>query len=473
MDTNSFRDFYIDPISLDQESQNAPLPQVFKDISIIKIGPEEQVTATRNTYTFINKNLDIITMPHEAYLYVRTTNNASAGTAAGKLTTLGEHNSVGIPSSSGLIDGFDYLINDTTVCTRNNSLASTTYAVNNAIFAPDSKSLEHLGLSDPRKGPINLQKEKVGVTGACEWIIPLKYVVPFLSENKILWGVKQTLKITKADVASYLYNTTAGTAVTGGTTIELTDIELRMPYVKLENQKQLALWNTMYANTINRYWLDCDQFWSSHINNTSGTDNSIFRVATKGLNSRPRYLLLHAVDPNGTNDEKHKPMGFGPETTVAYDDNVNTVRFKKLRIKLNGIYVDNGDVMEMFNVSSANGANAAGSVIANNPHAHHRDYTRSYDDYCKYFGQYHSKRDSVKSFKEWLRAQIYVFDLTNIDSEQIFANSGSALIIEIEYSTFKGAADATNSEIKLIANVLYDKQLVINHSENKATLTIT
>ena len=168
-------------------------------------------------------------------------------------------------------------------------------------------------------------KEKVGVTCASEWIIPLKYVVPFLSENKILWGVKQTLKITRADIANYLYHTTTGTAVTAATTITLTDIELRMPYVKLENQKQLALWNTMYANTINRYWLDCDQFWSSHINNMSGQDNSIFRVATKGLNSRPRYLLLHAVDPSGMNDAKHKPMGFGPETTAAYNDSVNTV----------------------------------------------------------------------------------------------------------------------------------------------------
>ena len=47
--------------------------------------------------------------------------------------------------------------------------------------------------------------------------------------------------------------------------------------------------------------------------------------------------------------------------------------------------------------------------------------------------------DSVKSFDEWLQEQLFVFDLTNIDSEQIFANSGSALIIELEYSTYKGS----------------------------------
>jgi len=120
-------------------------------------------------------------MPHESYIYVPTTNTTTAATS-GSLVNV---NTIGIPSSAGLIDGFDYMINNTTICTRNNSLASTLYAVNNGIFAKDSKSLDHYGLSDPNKGPINIQKRKVSQNGACEWYIPLKYVVPFLGENKI------------------------------------------------------------------------------------------------------------------------------------------------------------------------------------------------------------------------------------------------------------------------------------------------
>lgn len=471
MDIETFKDYYLDPISLGQEDANAPLPQIFKDISVLKITPEEQVSTTRNTYTFINKNLDIVTIPHDAYLYVLTKNTTTGNT----VTQAAAINTIGIPSTAGLIDGFDYMINDTTICTQNNSLASTLYAVNNGIYAASSTSLEHLGLSDPLKGPFNLQKFKVNKDG-CEWIIPLKFFVPFLKDNKILWGVKQTLKITRASVSNILYGT--GAAAAG---IELQSIELRMPYVKLENQKQLALWNSMYSSTVNRYWLDVDQFWSSPVTNTVAQTNGTFRVATKGLNSKPRYLLLHAVDDEATNnDAKHKPMGFG-NNTAAYNDVTNTIRFKKLRVKLNGIYIDNGDVMELMSVDAGVGndvptATASATVFpslnANSPWYVNREYLRAYDDYSKFFGQYYSKRASVKSFKEWLSEQLFVFDLNNIDSEQIFQNSGNALIIEIEYSTYKGTSSGTGT-FKLVANVLYDKQLAITHNENKAVLTLT
>jgi hypothetical protein len=110
----------------------------------------------------------------------------------------------------------------------------------------------------------------------------------------------------------------------------------------------------------------------------------------------------------------------------------------------------------------------------NSPYRKYRDFFSAYDDYCKFFGQYYSKRDSVKSFAQWLEEQLFVFDLTNIDGEQIFQNSGNALIIEIEYSTYKGVStSATNKTFKLVANVLYDKQLSIMHSDNKAVLTLT
>lgn len=462
MDLEAFTQYYLEPIGLGQDELGGPLPQIFKDISVLKITPEETVDNNRNTYTFINKNLDIITMPNEAYLYVTTTNSQSAG-------ALAMTNSVGIPSSAGLIDGFDYLINDTTVCTQNNTLASTLYAVNNGTFATDSTSVRHLGLSNPDVGPINLQARKIGIAGACEWIIPLKYVVPFLKANKILWGVKQTLKITRANLADVLYSLGGAGKVTAAD-IVITNMELRMPYVKLENQRQLSLWNSMYSNEINRYWLDCDQFQGPNNSNTVSNTNQIFRVTTKGLQNKPRYILLHAVDPDATDIvSKYKPMGFGPKGE-AYGDNVNTFRLTKIRIKLNGIFIDNGDVMEFANVSAAN----AGDAIANDPWANHKDYTRAYDDYCKFFGQYHSKRDSPKSFDEWLTHQLYVFDLNNIDTEQIFASSGNSLIIEIEYSTMKGtsAAGGSTAKFKFMANVLYDKQLSIKHAENRALLTI-
>lgn len=473
MDIETFAQYYVNPVSMDGEE--APLPQIFKDISVLKITPEENIQNTRKTYTFINKNLDIITMPHEAYIYVITKNTfAAEGDASNRST-------ISIPSTTGLIDGFDFMINDTTICTQNNSLPSTLYAVNNGLYAAETRQLNHIGLSDPKKSPINIQKHKYK-TGGCEWIIPLKFFVPFLKDNKVLWGVKQTLKITRADVANILYKTTDGSNASGSETFEIQSLELRMPYVKLENQKQMALWNQMYNQSINRYWLDADQFWSSPISNNTAQSNSTFRVATKGLNSKPRWLLLHAVNDNGTNLERHKPMGFGTDDSDKYNDQNNTIRFKKLRVKINGIYIDNGDVFEFFSVDAGAGTHTADTTASagvvpsstedNSPWVHYREYARCYDDYCKFFGQYYSKRASVKSFTEWLSEQLFVFDLNNIDNEQIFQNSGNALIIEIEYSTYKGSHKASNT-FKLVANVLYDKQMIINHSENKAVITLT
>ena len=149
-------------------------------------------------------------------------------------------------------------------------------------------------------------------------------------------------------------------------------------------------------------------------------------------------------------------------TIVAFDADKNSIRFKKLRIKLNGIYIDNGDVMEFFCADAAT-----------DPYKNHREYHRAYDEYSKFFGQYYSKEASVKSFNEWLREQLYVFDLNNIDNEAIFQNAGNALIIEIEYSTYSGTNASTKNTFKLVANVLYDKQLVINHNENKAVITVS
>ena len=233
----------------------------------------------------------------------------------------------------------------------------------------------------------------------------------------------------------------------------------------------------MYSNTTNKYWLDVDQYFSQNINNNNNTENEIFRVAVKGLNSRPRWLLLHAVDTtvDATNDAKHKPMGFGGNGTragiVATDNTNNTIRFKKLRVKLNGIYIDGGDVKEFLNVNASGVANAAGGA-ADQAWINHQGYMESYEEYCCFFGQYYDDRSTVKSFNQWLAEQLYVFYLTNIDAESIFSNSGNALIVEVEFSTFRGSS-VVGTTMKLIANIMYDKQLNITHSDNKATLTIS
>ena len=95
MDLKTYDEYYIKPISLDRT--NAPLPQIFKDQSVLKILPEENISANRKTYTFINKNLDIITVPHDAYLYFRTTNNTDTDSTS-KAAAL---NTISIPSTAG------------------------------------------------------------------------------------------------------------------------------------------------------------------------------------------------------------------------------------------------------------------------------------------------------------------------------------------------------------------------------------
>lgn len=44
MDKVTYNDYYMNPISLEKEAQETFLPHLYKDISVIKISPEEQVT---------------------------------------------------------------------------------------------------------------------------------------------------------------------------------------------------------------------------------------------------------------------------------------------------------------------------------------------------------------------------------------------------------------------------------------------
>jgi hypothetical protein len=439
-------------------------------MATLRIQPEEGAYSTaRKTYTFINKNLDIITNPGEAYLYCTATLvNCTAGDNIQPIA-----NSIGIPSNAGLIHGYSFDINDTTICTINDNLASTLYAVHSGVYAESSSELNHIGWT---RNHGFITEFHLKAAGKVEIKIPLKSFVTALQDNKTMWGVKTQLKIIfPNDLNDQLYKFD-GSAI-GTSTLVINTIELRMPYMKLENQKQLQLWSQMYSNTINKYWLDVDQYFSQSINNTAKTDNETFRVAVKGLNSRPRWLLLHAVDTSAgaRNDAKHKPLGFGgngTETQIAAAiDTQNCIRFKKLRIRLNGIYIDGGDVKEFDNVNAVATPNNAGTA-ATSAWENHKGYMESYEEYSRFFGQYYDTRASVLSFNQWLSTQLYVFDLTNIDAESIFSNSGNALIIEVEYSTYVGTSTA-NSTIKLVANVMYDKQMTITHSDNKATLTIS
>jgi len=470
MEEQAFAKYYIDPISLGAEDQAAPMPHLYKQMSTLRIQPEEGAyNPLRRTYTFINKNLDIITNPCEAYLYCRV---QQVGTRTPQGVPLA--NTIGIPSNAGIIHGFSWDINDTTITSINDNLASTLYAVHSGVYAASTTQLDHIGWTKD-KGFLteNVLKEN----GAIEIKIPLKSFVPALKDNKTMWGVKTSLKIIFPNDFDDITYRLDGTVNPAGTGFELTSVELRMPYVKLENQKQLQLWSQMYSNTINKYWLDVDQYFSQNINNNNNTENENFRVAVKGLNSRPRWLLLHAVDTtvDARNDAKHKPMGFGGDGTrasiAAITNEDNSIRFKKLRIKLNGIYIDGGDVKEFLNVNATAVADDPGAP-AEQAWLNHQGYMESYEEYCRFFGQYYDDRSTVKSFNQWLAEQLYVFDLTNIDAESIFSNSGNALIVEVEFSTFRGTS-VVGTTIKLIANIMYDKQLNITHSDNKATLTIS
>jgi len=472
MDIEAFKKFYIDPISLGPEDMPQALPQIFKDRSILKIAADESDFKTRNIVTFQQKNLDIITLPSEAYIYVQLGIEGTFNSLTDKdISIVANHNfedeltrlySSGIPATTGLIDGFDYKINDTSIDQHNNSLSSALYAINNGVFSPENRVEAHIGLADYTKGPVWYQVKKTGNTQ--EWKIPLKYFIPFLKENKILWGVKQTLVLTKQTVFHNIFTCIGDPAVSTDaiTKINYNKIELHMPYVKLENSKQLALWNSMYASKVDRYWLGNEQFLSGPVDNDKPHNNEIFRIATKGLNSHPRYLLVHAITTeSGTlTINPYLPMGFPTSYAATTGGEANTLRVKKLRVKLNGIYIDNGDVLEMSVPESDVNASS-------DPRLTSTGYLVAYERYCKFFGQLGSASVSPVSFDKWLENQIYVFDLTNIDAESVFSNSGNAIIVELEYSTATGCTTA-NTQFKWAANLLHDKTLSIEHKNNTA-----
>ena len=479
MDTESYIDNYLAPVSLSAEDAEMPKAQIYKDISELRITPDEGTTGINNRtqFTFTNRNLDIVQMLHEAYItyklkiestasaaYVAAPDNAKYLAMVDEMDTLVAKC---LPQTAFWIDGYTFEINDTTIDTQNSDLAKTLNVVNKGIYAKESRSVDYIGLAsnqDANRSPFALQKSKVN-TNELELKIPLKHIIPYFKDNKISWGTKTTIKLTKVPDMTAMFD-----GAPTGLALSFVDssLELVVPYCKLENNKQLALWNSMYSSTNNRYWLGCDFFNSSPVDNTTSLTNITYRIATKGLNSRPRWLLLSAVDPDSASASgKFTPLGFGTDSVRGtYNGQESTLRLTKIRTKINGIYIDGGDVMEFK-------CPAAGTGIETQPYrSSSGDYYRAYENYLKFFGAYYSKRASPVSFQEWLKSQIFCIDLVNIDSEQIFANSGNALIIEIEYSYNAGSVSAGKT-FKFICNLLYDKMLSIQHSENKAILNLT
>jgi hypothetical protein len=471
MDIEAFSKYYVDSISLAEGDNNAPLPHVFKQMATLKIPADESDYKTRSVITFNNKNLDIVTDPHNSYLYIQYgftmyDNVGSSNLAMSDTGTNGAAQKsdtcywrpVGIPCTAAHISGYDYKWNDTTIDNQNNSLAASLYAINYGKYDASSVQHEHLGLIEtmpPTK--TTTQGDKTGNTQ--EWIVRLSDFIPYLRDNKqVVSGIKQTLVITKETVINTMFEL-IGTHAAASSMISLTvnKFEWHLPYVKLENQKQLELWNNMYNSTYERYWLSNDQFISSPYSNEDPHSNDVWRISTKGLNSRPRWLVLHAITGTATSatNNIYKPLGF--DATGTND----SIRVKKLRIKINGIYVDQGDVWEGTVQNAATGS----------PYLNCENYMTKYEDYVKFFNKLHnSKEVAPLSYYDWLAKQIYVFDLVNgLDSEQIFANSGNALIIELEFSTEIGNT-TNNSTFKWCANLLHDKRIKINNYENKAII---
>jgi len=188
MEEQVFAKHYSDLISLGEEDQTAPMLHLYKQMSVLRIQAEEGAyNPLCRTYTFINKNLDIITNPCEAYLYCRV---QQGDTRDGNGVPLA--NTVGIPSNAGIIHGFSWDINDTTITSINDNLTSTLYTVHSGVYAESTTQLDHIGWTKD-KGFLteNILKQD----GAIEIKIPLKSFVPALKDNKTMWDVKTSLKI--------------------------------------------------------------------------------------------------------------------------------------------------------------------------------------------------------------------------------------------------------------------------------------
>ena len=216
-------------------------------------------------------NLDIITLPSQSYLAVECSITFNDGTTANQAhqdmsgtATADEHFAlVGSPSTAGWIGGYTYSINDQKISMTNNDLARTLAAVNAGIFSPENRANKFTGMAD---GEDILFDQIYKDNGCIELIIPLKYVIPFFRQDQALWGVKQQLELTKADLADtfFLHNPKHGTALAGysidGFTVN--SAIWHLPYVKVSDPLYAELLPKMYNTTLSRYWLESENFLS-------------------------------------------------------------------------------------------------------------------------------------------------------------------------------------------------------------------
>lgn len=473
MDINAYQKLYAEVLNFEEKEA---LPELYKSRALLQISPDESDFSTRTTMTFSQKNLDIHALYSQSYIYMTCSVQITSNLVAKDLSTIttGAYSSeedhfamTSCPSSAGVFQGYQYQINDIDVDSVNNNLQSQLYVLNSGIFAEDNKLELFTGLAKPENGPMWYQRKKTDKS--IELYIPLKYVVPFLKNESISWGLKHSIVLQRATLAQQFFRHNPSFAALlnsgdGVTSFEITKARWMVPYVRLQSDKLLSLTNKLYNSTISYYYLACDQYFSSPLDNASALTNETIRITSKNVNSRPKWLLVSAVDASAPTvvNNTSVPLGFTNATTDA--GNQNNFVPKSLRVRLNGLYIDQGDILEFTNKDIA--------VATDDPNVGHKGMFRAYEFYCQYYNKFDSKEVAPKTFEDWLREQIYVFDLTNIDSESIFSNSSNTIIIELEVSTYKGSATAS-SKIKMCMQVLYDRKLAINHSANTSVLQMS
>ena len=89
MESEAWYDTMLQPISLGAEDAQLPKAQLYKDISELRITPDEGTTGlnARTQFTFTNRNLDIIQMLHDSYISYKL--KISTGTDPSSFIQLG------------------------------------------------------------------------------------------------------------------------------------------------------------------------------------------------------------------------------------------------------------------------------------------------------------------------------------------------------------------------------------------------
>ena len=312
MNEEAFSRYYASALQVTTDS--AP-PHILKAQEYFKIKPNEVGYQTLDKFSFTNQKLDIISLPSDSYLYLKVGIKHGVGATAIEINesvdmvyqanaTIGgaDHANAtsvktpdrywqteSVPASAAFIGGFTYKINVTTIDTQNSETALGLNAVNSGVFSPGNRADIITGMTEPDKYLMYQAHKKAGYM---EWVVPLKYVIPFFKANQTLWGVKQTLEINKATLqdtfAYYNPSFASGLSPKDISSLEIKSCEWYLPYIRIENETQSENYDSMYNNKITRYWLGREVFVSTAMPNTQDNINEIYRVASRGVNHQPR-----------------------------------------------------------------------------------------------------------------------------------------------------------------------------------------